>query len=415
MRILLLTTYFEPDVASTGVIFGKLAHEFADHGHTVTVLTSCPHYDPRRRWPEFSRGLFFIERAGPVRIYRVRVHASPDRSSVLHRLLSYASFHFLAFVAGLTLPKQDVILAASPPLSNGVVAWLLARLRRITFIYNVQDIWPDVIVRSGIVKNRLIIDCLKLMEAHVYKTAACMSVISDGFRANLLGKGVPEDKISVIPNFIDTDFVIPRPKNNDFALRHGVADKFVVLFAGNMGLSQDLATVAESARLLAKYSDIQFLLVGDGAGRQAAERRVGDLGCANLQFLPYQSREQVPDMYGSSDVCLIPLRAGFAAESVPCKLFSIMAAERAAIASVDRNSDTWKLMDRLKCGLCVEPGRPAQLAEAILTLYRDAVAKAALGKAGRRSLELEFLPKAIAGRYLGLLQRLTCSPALHQG
>lgn len=247
MRILFLSTYFRPDVASTGVIMTKLAEEFVARGHEVTVVTSVPHYNTSRPWPEYSRKLVYRERRDGMQIHRVRVYVANDKSSIAKRLLAYGTFSFLAAFRAVTLPKHDVILVPSPPLSNGVIGDFLGRLRGTPFVYNVQDIWPDVAVRAGVLENKKTIKRLQKMESYVYRRAARISVISEGFRRNLLAKGVPHNKISVIPNFIDTEFVTPVPKQNDFSRKRGLRDKFVVLFAGNMGFSQGLDAVLEAA------------------------------------------------------------------------------------------------------------------------------------------------------------------------
>src|SRR5260370_36274213 len=193
-----------------------------------------------------------------MQIYRVRVYVANDKSNIAKRILAYASFNVLSLLRGITLQKQDVILVPSPPLSNGVVADFIGRLRGTPFVYNVQDIWPDVAVRAGVLKNERAIERLKKMESYVNRRAAKISVISEGFRRNLLAKGVPEDKISVIPNFIDTDFITPEAKQNDFTRKHSLENKFVVLFAGNMRFSQVLELVLDAATLLEGNEQIKF-------------------------------------------------------------------------------------------------------------------------------------------------------------
>lgn len=412
MRILLLSTYFRPDVASTGVIMTKLAEEFVAKGHEVTVLTTVPHYDINRVWPEYSRRLVYSERSGSMRIYRLFTYVAQDKANVFQRILAYGSFNLLSILRGVTLPKHDVILVPSPPLSNGIIADLLGRVSRTPYVYNVQDIWPDVAVRAGVLKSPKWIRRLGKMERYVYRRAAGLAVISDGFRSNLLTKGVPQEKISVIPNFIDTDFLAPQPRQNAFSASHGLDGKFVVLFAGNMGFSQGLEIVIDAAAQLEGIPEIQFLMVGNGAGREAAEKHLEKRGLGNVQFLPFQPHEDLPNMYGSADVCLIPLRRGFTMESVPCKLFSIMAAGKPAIAAVDNGSETWSLLQRAKCGLCVEPEDATSLADAILQYYRDAEARGEAGRHAREYVESEFRASVVAERYLDALQNATQGKAL---
>ena len=412
MRILLLSTYFRPDVASTGVIMTKLAQEFVARGHEVSVVTSVPHYDPNHVWPEWSKKLVYSERLDGMQIYRVRVWAGNDKSSVARRILGYASFSLLSALRAITLTKHDVILAPSPPLSNGVIADFISRLRGTPFIYNVQDTWPDVAVRAGVLKNCRAIKCLKAMERYVYRRAAKISVISEGFRRNLLTKEVSDGKISVIPNFIDTDFVTPQPKQNSFSRKHALENKFVVLFAGNMGLSQALESALGAAKLLEANEKIKFLMVGNGAAKTAAERYCESAGLRNVEFLPFQAHEDLPAMYGAADVCLIPLKRGFSAESVPCKLFTIMAAGKPPIAAVDRHSDTWELIRDTGCGISVEPENPGALADAIKRYYFDATARCEAGWNARHYIERHFPPGTIAQRYLDVMTAAITTPPM---
>jgi colanic acid biosynthesis glycosyl transferase WcaI len=232
-------------------------------------------------------------------------------------------------------------------------------------------------------------------------------VISDGFKRNLQAKGVPDTKLSVIPNFIDIDFVTPQSKDNSFSRKFQLANKFVVLFAGNMGFSQGLETVIDAAKLLKDVSDIQFLMVGNGAGRGKAEAYLESLTLKNVRFLPFQPHEDLPSMYGAADICLVPLRRGFTNDSVPCKLFTIMAAGKPAVAAVDPGSDTWRLLERAKCGLCVEPETPQTIADAILYYYRNPVAASEAGGNARRFVEAEFDPAVLADNYLEAFGRAT--------
>jgi len=403
MKILLLSTYFRPDVASTGVIMTKLSEEFAAQGHEVTVVTSVPHYDPGQSWPAYSKGVVHHERRDGMHIYRVRICAASDRASIAKRMVSYGSFSLLSALRSLLLPRHDIVLIPSPPLSNGILGDLVTRFRGTPFIYNVQDIWPDVAVRAGILKSLSVINQFKSMERYVYRRAAKIAVISEGFRQNLLAKGVPDHKISVIPNFIDTEFITPQKRLNSFSARYLLDDKFVVLFAGNMGFSQGLDTVIEAAKLLQGNQGIKFLMVGNGAARQEAERLCESARLGNVEFLPFQSHSDLPILYGAADVCLIPLKRGFTAESVPCKLLTIMSAGKPAIASVDPESETSKLIQKSGAGICVDPEDPPALAEAINRCYSDRALGCKLGNSARGYAEVHFRSAAIAQKYLDLM------------
>lgn len=411
MRILLLSTYFEPDIASTGVLMSLLARELVEVGHAMTVVTSLPHYGGQGIASGYRGRFVCVERRGGLRICRVRVHTRAARARVSGRLLNYASFNLLSGVAAALAGRHDIILTPSPPLTNGMVADLVGRLWRVPFVYNVQDVWPDVILRAGLVKNPQAIALLQWVERYVYQRAAAISVIGEGFRRNIISKGVPDRKIRVIPNFFDTDFVRPLNRRNPFSRAFGLDDRFVVLFAGNIGHSQGLETVLNAARMLAQLDDILFLVVGDGAGKPSAEACARELQLSNVRFLPFQPREALPHVYASADVCLVPLRRGFTAESVPSKVFAIMASGRPLIAGVDEGSDTWTLVQTAGCGCCVQPEDPAALAGAIETLYADGELRQQLGRNGRTYVERHHTPRAVAEQYNTLLLEVARSRA----
>ena len=406
MRILLLSTYFQPDIASTGVLMTQLVEELAQLGHQITVITSMPHYHTNRIWDEYRGKLVQHDRYGLIDVYRLYLYVPPHRGCFLGRMLNYASFNVFSALVGILVGRHDVVLAPSPPLTNGLSADVISRFHRIPFVYNVQDIWPGAVVRAGVMANPRAIAFFRRLERYVYQRATALVVISEGFRLNLLAKGVPSEKIRVIPNFFDTDFVRPLSRHNGFSSTHRLDDKFVVLFAGNMGYSQGLEIVLDAARQLAYLKDILFLIVGNGVAKAGLETYARRLGLQNVRFLPFQPYEALPKMYASSDVCLVPLRRGFTNESVPCKVFTIMASGRPMIASVDEGSDTWKLVKEAQCGLCVEPEDPQALADAILALYADPSLRERLGRNGRQHVVQHYTRQVVAQQYHELLTGL---------
>jgi colanic acid biosynthesis glycosyl transferase WcaI len=408
MRILFLTMYYKPDNAATGILMAELAEELALHGHDVRVITSMPHYSTNSIWPEYRGKWSKRERQGAIWIHRVWSYVPVHKDRLLPRFFSYLSFTLLSAFAGLLMPRPDVIVtpSPSPPLTNGISAYLLGRLRGIPFISNIQDIYPDVAIRMGVMKNSVVISGYKKLERFVYAHSQAITVISEGFRRNLTAKGVPADKISVIPNFIDSAFVTPHPRRNSFSAAQGWDDKFVVLFAGNVGMSQGLDTVLEAAALLADMPDLLFAIVGNGASKPSLMVQAEKMGLRNVQFLPYQSYDQVPILYSSADIGLIPLRRGFSNDSVPSKLFTIMGVARPVIASVDSQSETFDVINEAKCGVCLEPENPQALADAILAVYSDKARAEEMGRRGRLYAETHYTRTSVARQYEAIFARL---------
>jgi colanic acid biosynthesis glycosyl transferase WcaI len=412
MRILFLTMYYKPDNAATGILMAELAEELSQQGHDVRVITSMPHYSTNSIWPEYRGKFWRRERQGNIFVQRVWSYVPVHKDKLLPRFFSYLSFTLLSALAGLLMPRPDVIVtpSPSPPLTNGISAYLLGRLRGIPFITNIQDIYPDVAIRMGVMKNPVVVAGYKKLERFVYAHSQAVTVISEGFRRNLTDKGVPPEKITVIPNFIDAKFVSPHPRHNSFSADQGWDSKFVVLFAGNVGMSQGLDTVLEAAGLLRETPDLLFAIVGNGASKPSLVAQAEKMGLQNVQFLPYQSYSDVPVLYSSADIGLIPLRRGFTNDSVPSKLFTIMGVARPVIASVDADSETAEAITAAECGLCIEPENAAALADAILKLYRDPTRSAEMGRRGRLHVEAHYTRTSVARQYTAVFARLTLGP-----
>lgn len=412
MRILLLTTYFKPDITANGILLTQLALEWQRLGHEVTVVTSMPHYATNRIWDAYRGKLWVREKMAGLDVYRVYLYVPERKTSIFGRLFNYASFNLLSTAIAVTRSRPDIVFVPSPPLTNGVAGYIIAKRFGVPFIYNVQDIYPDIAIRLGILKNPRLIALFQRMERFVYRKARTVSVISQGFRRNLLAKGVPEEKIAVIPNFVDTDFIHPLPRQNAFSRQHGLDERFVVLFAGNVGLSQSLDTVLDAAARLRDQTDILFFIIGNGAAKPALQQRAREENLTNVRFLPFQPHEVVAEMYASADVGLVPLKKGITQESVPSKVFSIMAASRPIIAMVDEGSDTQRLIDQAQCGLCIEPENPDRLVEAILMLHQDHALVGTMGSRGNTFVQMYFSKSGVARQYIELFHQVTSNNAV---
>ncbi len=403
MKILVVSLYYEPDrCQSNGPIIRALCEDWAEAGHEVTVLTSFPHYNCDEVWPEYRGRLFRRDRVGRVNVIRSYIFV-PHKRSGWQRILNYLSFNISSTLAGLFSGKQDVIFAMSPPLTIGLTAYVLGLLKRIPYCYNLQDIWPEVAVKLGMLRGRRLIAFFERMEKFIYHYSQRIFAISDEFKSNLIAKGVAADKIEVIPNFTDTEFIQPMEKANSFSLANGLADKFTVLYAGNVGLSQGLEVILDAAEQLKEHPEIVFAIVGEGSCREDLIADANRRGLQNVKLLPFQPESDVPMVYAACDVALIPLRHGITENSVPCKTYSIMAAAKPYIAGVDGGSTVWKLTDQVGCGVCVEPENGRALADAVLQLQRDEKGRSAMGNNGRQFVERNFARETITDRYrLGL-------------
>ena len=410
-KILLHTLVFAPDGVSTAQLMTELALELQAQGHQVTVLTSTPHYnvepEARARQPLTRRwgGLLYTSQLNGIRVYHASIPVKGARVGA--RLLDYLRFHAISTLAGLVaVGRYDILLVPSPPLTIGLSAWLLGLLRRVPFIYNVQEIYPDVAVSLGVLQNRRVIDALERLERFIYNRARAITVISEWFRRRLLDKGTDDAKLSVIPNFVDTDFMQPGPKENDFAQMHDLANKFVVLYAGNIGLTQGFETILDAARRLAHLPDLRFVIVGDGTRRAWLEAQLASGEYANVQLLPYQPRSRVPQIYAAADLCLVPLKKGTAQETFPSKIYTIMAAGRAVVAAADPDSELAWVVKQAQCGWSIAPDDAPALAQTIAAAHAARAELTQKGASGRGYVLRRHSRRAVTQQYDRLIRQL---------
>lgn len=413
VRILLQIIQFPPDVNSTGLLFARLGQELLRRGHEVRVVSSFPHYERFRVWREYRGKLFERSAYNGMDVLRLPVLTPGTKQRMINRLVSYLSFNAAATMVGwLSRWRPDVILSPNGSFFSGITAHLTGAPGRVPFVFNVQDLYPEAFVHAGRLRNRSAIATLEQIERFMYRKAAHITVITPAFREHLVADGVPPEKVSVIPNFVDTEFIQPLPKENADAQRLDLADRFVVCHAGNVGYVYDLDTLLDAAAILREHQDILFLIVGDGAVKPDLEGRARALNLPNVRFLPFQPQDTLPSLRAACDVHVSLYKNGQGRFSMPSKVYEIMAAGRPVLASADPASDVTRLVRDTECGIALEPQDPKRLVEAVLTLYRDPALREVMGRRGRRHVEAHHTVAAVADRYEELLARMaTCRGA----
>lgn len=412
-RLLLHTLVFPPDGVSTSALLADLMEDLAASGHQITVLTTYPHYnrdpDAEARQPltRHMGGLYYTSEYCGMRV--IHTYMRRKGQGVSGRMRDYLIFHALSLMLGLLLVgRQRVVLCPSPPLSIGVIGWLLARLKGAKFIYNVQELYPALALQMGLTTpDSRTYKLMAWLEQFVYARADHISVICEPFRQHVIQVGAAPNKVTTIPNFVDIDFIQPRPKENRLTHKLNLSDKFVVKYAGNIGMTQSFDTILEVARRLQDESDVHFLIVGDGARRQYVEEQVGRLALENVTLLPYQPRSEVPSIYAAADVSLVPLMKGTAQTTIPSKIYSIMASGRPALVAVDEDSDIVKLVQQAQCGLAVPPDDADALEQAIRYAYTHQDELKQMGINGRQFVEAHFSRAAISAQYDKLLRAVS--------
>jgi len=408
MRVLLLTLCYLPDAAPNAPLMTALAEGLRDLGHEVLVVTAFPHYGQGRPYTGYGGWRVTNERRNGIRISRTPIYVGKGGSNA-SKILSWLSFNLIGTWVALKAAPADVIISPSPPPTLGLSEWLLASLWRVPYVYNVQDVYPDVAIEQGLLTNPQLIALLRKLERLVYGKAAAVTVVSEAHRDNVLSKGVPCQKIAVIPNFVDTDFMRPLPRHNPWSAQQGMDDHFAVTYAGNIGASQGLETLLGAASRLKTHEDIAFLVIGRGAARAALEARARASGLDNVRFLTLQPRERLPEVYATADVHLVLLRRGITG-SMPSKTYSIMASGRPLVAAVEPQSEVASLVQRAGAGLVVSPEDPEALAEGILTLRSDREKRRTMGEGGRAHVAEHYSKQAVASQYDALIRRLVTRP-----
>lgn len=376
-------------------------------GHQVTVLCTVPHYPSGQVASDFRGRMVIREHRNGVEVIRIWV-PSVDRSRLAQRMLAFLVFQLLATVVGIR-HRCEVVIGANPALEIFLPFQTLGALRRRPRIYSVQDLYPDAGMKLGIFRSRAVIRFIKAIEDRCLKGSDYVRVISENFAQSVRARGIPDDRLALIFDWVDTDFIQPQPRNNAFSGEWGLDQHFMVQYAGNIGLSQGLESVVEAARMLAHEPRIHFAFVGDGAGKKQLQDAVEADGLRNIHFIPFQPRDRLPEVLASAGVATVTLKRGLGSDSVPSKLYSILASPRPVIASVDRDSDTSRLVNRARCGLWVPPQSPRRLSEAILALYEDKEMRTRLGRNGREYVVANHSRQIAAIQFDRLIRSLSAN------
>jgi len=361
MKILLLTQWFDPEPHFKGLLFAKALQA---RGHSVQVLTGFPNYPGGKVYPGYKIRLWQREVMEGVPVLRVALYPSHSRSAI-GRAMNYISFALSASILGTLLArKADVAYVYHPPITIGLPAICLKYLRRIPFVYDIQDLWPDTLTATGMVRSSRVLKLLGWWCRRVYRASNRIAVLSPGFKKRLRERGVPEGKISVIYNWSHP--VAKAPSNN--TLERQVQGKFVILFAGNMGAAQGLDTVLDAAKLVGiKYPAVCFALAGSGVDDERLRQRVKSEGIENVIFLGRWPPKAMGTLYTRADALLVHLRDEPLFEiTIPSKTQTYLAAGKPIL--IGGRGDALDLVRAAQAGIVFAPGHAAAMAEAVDTL-----------------------------------------------
>lgn len=415
MKILFVSQYFPPEMGAPAGRVYELARHWVQGGHQVTVLTGFPNHPTGVLLPEYRakwRRLFFREQVDGIEVVRVWLMPFPNRKPH-ERILNYTSFCLSSSLAGLFLPRPEIVIGTSPQLLVGLTGWWLGRVKRAPFIFEVRDLWPESLTAVGVSgQDSSLYRALKGIARFLYRRCDRLVVVTPAFKDYLMANwGIRGEKISIVENGVETELFRPGPDNG---IRHqfGLEGKFVVSYIGTLGMAQGLDTLLKTAaRFPSGTSNVMFLLVGEGAEKEELYGLAAKLGLRNVIFVSQQSRALVPNIIRASDACLVILRRREIFTTViPTKLLEFMACARPVILGVEGQAR--EIVESAQAGLCIEPENVDALECAIRKLNSDPALRQRLGDNGRQWVVENVSRGKTAGKYLEVLESVRSLPFL---
>ncbi len=392
MHIVLIHQAFAALDEAGGTRHFELAQHLVRRNHRITIITSPVSYltgKTRRAkvaWKE-------TDTSHPgITILRTYTYPALHRNFV-HRVFSFISFMISSFMVGMSLKQVDLVWGTTPPIFQCISAWLLARLKRSPLLLEVRDLWPAFAIAVGVLKNPLLISASLWLEKFLYRHADQVIVNSPGYVEHVRQRGARNVKI--VANGVDSGMFDPQSKGNDFRRQHNLNGRFIVLYAGAHGMSNDLNVVLKAADLLRSEEKISFILIGDGKDKPLLQQQAREMNLPNLLFLPPVAKSDIREVFAASDACiaiLMPLE--LYKTTYPNKVFDYMAAGRPVILAID--GVIRQLVEQAQAGIAVPPGDPQALANAVRQLADNPALSRRMGQRGRHTSEKYFDRSLIA-------------------
>ena len=411
LSILVVCPHYVPDTAPTGEVMTSICEQWTARGHRVEIITSLPWYRDHAVAEGWKGRLVRTQQEPWGRIRRWHPFPS-NKGRLVARAAGFAGFTALAGIDAVAAAGRcDVVFAMSPPITLGAAGWAAAWRGRAPLVFNVQDVFPDAAVETGVVRSARVAAAASRLERWLYRRATAVTVLSEGMAENVrakLGSSVDPNKVVVIPNTADAGRINPADRLNSYRADLGLdgADRTVVMYAGNLGHSQPLELVVTAAQRFADQgrADVQFVVNGDGVARSTVAAAAERLD--NLHLVGWQPPERVGEVLAAADLHLVLLRQGLGTTSVPSKVYSVLAAGRPVLASVDRGSEVEQLLADSGAGRAVDPDDPDAFCAALAEMVADRDGLVEMGRRGRAFAEQAGGPQEIADRYLELFDKL---------
>ncbi len=404
MKILFLSHYFPPEVNAPASRTYEHCKQWVRNGHPVTIVTCAPNHPRGEVYDGYKNKLFQREEIDGIRVIRLWTYMTANEGFV-KRTLNYVSYMIAVVLAIPFLPKSDIVLSTSPQFFSGLAGYFVSRFKRIHWVLEIRDLWPESILVVGAIKSKAIIRILEFLEMFAYRKADRIVPVTDAFKHYMVEKGIDPKKIEVIKNGVDLAFYQPLSHENSVSKELGLQEKFVASYFGTHGMAHHLETVLLAARELKEHAEIVFLLVGDGAERQKLLLLRDEMDLQNVIMIGQQPKEKMPLLWALSNVSLVLLKKSDLFKAViPSKIFESMAMQKPIILGVEGESK--RIIEMANSGLCIEPEDSRELADRILELYENSDLCMKLGTNGRKHVAEYYDRKLLAKRYEVLMESL---------
>lgn len=403
MNILIFNRSFYPDIEATGQFLTELTEDLTKYGHNVTVIAGNSSKEKTKKI------LLFVSKDKYKQIDILRVGQTGFfKKNLFFRLINLTTYFINAFLAGfLVKDKPDVVVAQTDPPVLGLLGYFFAKWYKAKFIYYCNDIYPEIGIVTGKLTNPILNLLLKQINLFSFKSADKVVCLGESMKKNIIDKGIEKDKIDIVHYWADTTLLYPVDKEkNPFIRANNLRNKFIVMYSGNIGLTQNLDKVIEVARYFKEKKDLVFLLIGEGANKSKLITLSNNYGLTNVNFLPYVPKESLHDSLSAANVHLITFQKGLSGVLLPSKVYGILACGKPFIAWVDKESEIYSIAHNYKCGMTVMPNDLEAMKKAIEWTANNPAELEKMGKNSRDTAVNYFDRKIGTGNFNRMLQEM---------
>jgi glycosyltransferase involved in cell wall biosynthesis len=408
-KVLIHSIVFSPDGVSTAYLYNDIALGLVENGFDVVVLTTTPHYNfietEIAKQPISKRifGLYYVSNFKGILVYHIPLK---KYKSTLKRIISFIYWHITSLLFALSLKKINFVLSPSPPISIGFISLLIAKIKGAKAVYNVQEIYPDLLINQGNLKSSFVINLLKKFEKFIYNSSDAVVTIDNVFYSTILPRFRDSRKLHIIPNFVDTDLYMPLKSQQILPSIFGEKNgKIKILYAGNIGFFQDWGPVLFAAKELL-YENIEFWIIGEGVQKEFLEKEVQDLNLTNVRIFPYQSRELIPIINNYADIHFIAINQQMEQEGFPSKVYTIMACAKPLVVITGEKTPLFNFLKGNNCAEIVTSDRNLNFTNSIRKLANNKKLREEMGINGYNEIIKNYSKKVVVSRYANLLNSL---------